>query len=348
MDFTEKKLEIAIFALIAVMVAGFGSLFKSSGAAKLIGQDVVYEMPRPKTFVGSDFDLSDRDIDRQYKNPFDKKKKDDAARTVNAQGAQPAAKADDKKKQAAKKTDDKKKPKVDINVVGGPDKRMSDDGGLSLSQNYGQQSVNSYVSGDTSTSTKTQEDKEKLSPAQWRALIASEPTQANVSKLIKAYSAGEVDETTYLTVVGDLFASSKTENQALGIYAVNYIYTAKAFAMVTTTMEKLDSTNKAQAEGYLMAYTKGTRLNFLASALKSQNATVVAKAADVVLAGYEQAKSTPTDPSTGNGNTGSSTAVAAYAKFVPIFQSLATSSDATIVQLANSALGQMQTTVASI
>ncbi|MNS53034.1 hypothetical protein D3C72_857770 [compost metagenome] len=352
MDFTDKKFEIAIVTMAVVMVGGFGYLFKSSGAAKLITQDVVYEMPRPKSFVGSDFDLSDRDIDRQYKNPFDKKNKDDAARAVNAQGTQPAAKADDKKKQAAaKKSEEKKKPKVDINVVEGSDNRMSDDGGLTSSPNSYGQTGGQVAGGEISQPKKEEKDKDKLSPGQWRSLIASEPTQANVSKLIQAYSAGEIDEASYLAIVGDLFASNKSESQALGIYAVNYVYSPRAFGMVTTNMDKLDSTNKAQAEGYLMAYTKGSRLNLLASALQSSSAAVVTKAAQVVIAGYEQAKSgspTSTDPRDGRGNSGTSTSLAAYSRFVPIFQSLAQSNDAGIANLANSALGQLQTVVASI
>ncbi|MNT61518.1 hypothetical protein D3C86_1931470 [compost metagenome] len=72
-------------------------------------------------------------------------------------------------------------------------------------------------------------------------------------------------------------------------------------------------------------------------------------AAQVVIEGYQAAKSgnTATPPRASRGDEVVSS-VSGYAKFVPIFKSLAQSGDATIAQLANSALSQMQTSVASL
>jgi type IV secretory pathway protease TraF len=241
---------------------------------------------------------------------------------------------------------------VDINVVGESNNGLSADSGMGSTPNSYGQNGGQIAAGGEAGQAKTEEKTDKLSPGQWRSLIANEPTQANVTAMIKAYMAGDLDEASYLAIVGDLFASNKTESQAMGIYAVNYVYSPRAFTMVATSMDKLDATNKSQAQGYLMAYTKTNRLNSLASALQSSDATVVAKAAQVVIAGYEQAKSgggsTSTDPRPGRGDAGSSsTGTAAYARFVPIFQSLAQSNDATVAGLATSALGQMQTVVAA-
>src|SRR5438445_9608298 len=121
MSFTDRKLEIATYALVAVMIGGLGYIFKTPVQAVLGNSDVSYEMPRPKSFLATLFGLGleDREINRKYVNPFDKKKAD-AKKAADAKAAAPSApKAVAQKKAETKKAADAaKKSSVDVNVVG--------------------------------------------------------------------------------------------------------------------------------------------------------------------------------------------------------------------------------------
>ncbi|MBO9668510.1 MAG: hypothetical protein J7501_17060, partial [Bdellovibrio sp.] len=121
MDFTDKKLEIAILTMAAVLVGSLGYVLKSPVQSAIQNAEISFEMVRPKSFLAALFDLGDREVSRKYVNPFDKKK-DDKTAAVAPKGTEipkPAAaaakaiakKADDKKKE------DEKKPTVEMNVV---------------------------------------------------------------------------------------------------------------------------------------------------------------------------------------------------------------------------------------
>jgi hypothetical protein len=351
---TDRKFEIAIFAMAALLLGGLGSLFKAPKAISSNGdQDIVYEMPRPKNFVTAGFDLNGREIDRDYINPFSKKaKKDEAKKDDKKTAAQAAADAKKKTAVAQKKAAATNKPKVAITVVNDkPHSTLSGDSGHNTGSAYGgagraQVQANTGNNGNTAVET----DTNKTSPDQWRALLSAQPTSENLAKLIAALVKGEVDQGTYNTIVADLLSSSKHDVQALGVDAASYSYGVSTFSLVANKMDTLKADTKTQAQAYLMSYTAGTRLNILASALKSSDTETVVTAAEIVLQGYAQAKAgvsqtASTRPGRGE-TTGSS--VANYTQFVTIFRTLATSNDAAIAGIAQTALGQIQTNVASL
>ncbi len=359
MSFTDKKLEIASLALVAVMVGGLGYIFKSPVQAVLANADVSYEMPRPKSFLAALFGLGleDREINRKYVNPFDKKKAD-AKKAADAKAAAPSApKAVAQKKTDAKKAADAaKKPSVDVNVVGNgvnPGLSAGDiaNGGNGNNGGGGGVSSNYETGNANNTATdKTKDDKTGMSGDQWRAMISGQPTKENVSKLINAYFSKDVDDATFYTIVNDLLRNNKAETQAVGLYAVSSVYSSQSFATVASNFDQLTTENKTSAQSYLMGYANSGRSGILLTSLKSTKADVVEFAAQVIIEGYKTAKSgtVVSNPrnSRGDVNTASNV-VSDYSKFVPVFQQLAQSSDASIAGLANSALSQMQT-VASL
>ena len=81
------------------------------------------------------------------------------------------------------------------------------------------------------------------------------------------------------------------------------------------------------------------------SVLQVKDQGVVTKATQVFVAGYQKAKSGTaiSEPRSGRGDVTGTSTVAAYLKFIPLFQTMAQSSDSTLAELANSALAQIQT-----
>ncbi len=340
MNLTDNKIEISIGALVVVLVAGLAHLFGNLHSPKSADKDFTYEMPRPKSFQGSDFDLSGREIDRKYINPFVKKSaqaKAEEAKKLEAKKAAANAKKDNK---TAKK-DETKKPEVTARVVAGnPEKKWD-----ANNWNNSAQSYSAYNANEQTQANEDQNKDDKMSPDQWRALILGQPTKANMDKLIAARNKGDVDSSTYYMIINDLLKSNKAENQTLGLYGAQVYGDAGAFVVVAQNQDHMDSTLQNKAEQFLMTYTQASRINNLASVLSSTDTVVLMKATAVVVAGYQAARNGTNISQTDNRNgRGSSVSpVASYQKFIPLFQKLAQSSDSTIAALANSALEQLRT-----
>lgn len=351
MSFADKKLEYAIFALVAVLIGGLGYLFKTPVQAVLANQDVVYEMPRPKSFLATLFGLGleDREISRNYVNPFDKKKKDAAKKAEEAKKTAAVAAKTAQKTASTKKADDTKKPKVEARVVGNDQQNGLSGSDIANGANgaFGGGPTASAV-GAGATSNQDQKD---ITADQWRSLISSQPTKENVGKLLAAYMNGDVDAGTFYEIVTDLLKNNKSETQALGLYAVASVYSSQSFTVVAANYDQLTSENQSTAHTYLLGYASSTRSSILLSAMKSSTAEVVDLALQVVIAGYQTAKtsssSTTTDGRSRGNTVTASNVTSDYTKYVTQLQALAKSSDAAIASLASSALSQIQTIVAS-
>lgn len=352
---SDKKFEIAMFGMAALLLGGLSSLFKAPAAQQSVEQDMVYEMPRPKNFVSAGFDLNGREIDRNYINPFAKKKKDAAVIKAEVKAAQTQAVVAAKKKTAAQKAKEATKNKSQVAVTVVNDKPHStlsaDNSGPGGGAYGGAQNIAAAKTTAADVAAAADEDKSKTSPDQWRALLSAQPNSVNLSKLIAALVKGDVDQKTYNTIVSDLLSSSKADVQALGISAANYSYSVTTFSLVAHKMDSLTGETKNQAQGYLMSYTSATRLNILAAALKSTDTETVVTATEIILQGYALAKTNSSNASAGvrpgRGEVQGSS-VANYTQFVAIFKTLAQSGDAAIASMAQTALGQIQTTVASL
>ncbi|WP_374034005.1 hypothetical protein ACES2I_15530 [Bdellovibrio bacteriovorus] len=342
MSFTDKKLEIAIVGFAIVMVGGMSYLLKSPVQNVMKELEVVYEMPRPKSILAALFDLGDREISRDYKNPFEKKKAEVKKAEAQAAAQKPAAaKTAAKAKANSKAPTEIKKPSVEVNVVGADETRAN----LGEDITVGDGNGNNQIAEDTSGNNKQAEPtKSALSGDQWRALLQAQPTKENVAKLIAAYETKEVDDQTFYTIVTDLLRGNKSETQLLGLLALKGAYNAKSFAVAAQYHDSLAPEVQTQVQSYMMTYAASGRLPYLMSALQTNSPEVVTAATQVVMQGYAAAK-TGTNLSDPRGSRGDVVAnsVESYSKFVPIFQQLAQSQDSEIAGLASAALSQIQT-----
>ncbi|MBO9667022.1 MAG: hypothetical protein J7501_09435, partial [Bdellovibrio sp.] len=184
---------------------------------------------------------------------------------------------------------------------------------------------------------------------QWRSLVLGQPTTENVNKMVAAYMEKELTDTAFYGIVKELLHNSNAETQGLGLSAVSSFYNSTAFALTAESYSVLPQDLQTKADAYLLGYANSGRLGILATSLKSSSTTVVSLATQLVIKGYQNAKSNVVTTDTRNrGGTGSTNTVASYTQFVSIFQTLSQSSDSEIASLANSALSQIQTGVASL
>lgn len=353
MSLSDRKLEITMVGLAVVVAGGLSYLLKTPVRQAMHEIDMVYEMPRPRSFFASLFDLGDREISRTYVNPFDKKELEKKPPDKKAEIPGPAKKSQvaQKPKTNKKKTEEAgKKKSVDVRIVDASDTTPILGGhdsvaGGPLGPNGGESAGN-----EKDPKASEQAEKNALSGAQWRALIMAQPNRDNINKLLQAYSNQEVDDGTFYTIVTDLLRDNKNENQALGLYAVNSIFSFKSFSVVAQYFDQLSTENQSKAQTYLMSYAVTSRFSYLMAALQSQQVTTVEAAAEVVMQGYISAQNGEKpiiDPRLSRID-GNKNNAADYSRFVPIFQQLAKSQDSYISNLAQSALSQIQVTIAAL
>lgn len=352
MGLKDRKLEIAMVALAVVMAGGMGHLLKNPVQSVMNETaDIVYEMPRPKNSILSVlFDLSDRLVTRKYVNPFAKKKKAEAKKTVQTPAKPPvvAPKTAQKKKVEEKKKDETVSPKVDVQIVGSdPSSPETNE----LTGSFPVVAVKQVKANANTQNAPTENQTGNIvSGNQWRALVLAHPTEENINKLVQAYKSKEVDDTTFYMIVTDLFRDNKIENQKLGLLAVKSTYSVKSFSTTAQYFDQLAPEVQESANSYLMSYAVTSRLPVLMQTLESSNTEVVATATQVVIEGYEKAKkgiSPGQDPRTQRGDVVMNS-TSSYSRFLPIFQQLALSSDTVIAGLANTALSQIQISVAAL
>ena len=348
MDFASKKIEMAFGAAVVIFVGAMGWMFAggSKGMADRF-EDLVYEMPRPKSLVASLFELGDRSISRDYKNPYEKAKK----QSQNKADKIETPKAADQKKTIAQKPKNSVKPqalkkKFDVDVVQAANAKAAFSGASdSYAITGAAYSANQNVDKKTDTV-----NREKLSGSQWRALMQADPSEDNLAKFLTAYSKGEVESSVYFQIVNDLLSNNRTEVQQLGVVALHANYSSQAFMTASQYYDVVDSSLQSKLHSYVQNYATTARLDILASVLSSSDSDSVALATQVVVEGYQAAKSgnaLSSDPRSIRGDSVNGP-ISSYSKFVPIFRSLSSSSDSTVANLASAALSQIQTSVASL
>lgn len=345
MKFFERNIEIGIVLLIGLFVLGivYFQSFLKTGEFK--SPEISYEMPRPKSSYNGDFDLEGREIERNLKNPFEKKEKlapqnvatNKPVTPVKAQ--QPNA--------AAKKVEDKKQEKksgVEVRVVG-DDKKHSDNdffGGSSPGSNKNSVGGRVIAANDTKKSDVDQNKKEnELSEQQWRDLVLNHPNNDTVTKLIQAYLKKEIDNDVYFKIVTELIESRDETVQTLGAYAMSVLPTLNGFKYMAENYTKLNPKAQKYAENYLLTFSQPTKSGVLEQALKSADPLMIETAAKVVVDSYKRVKSGNTlfGISTRDISAASTKYDTSYFdKFLQIIEELKSSSNPSIVSIANTTL----------
>lgn len=353
MDLNNRKLEIAFAAAVALFIGASGWML--SGRSQAISdsfEELVYEMPRPKSLLASLFELGDRDISREYKNPYAKNKKSKANEKAKMDTPKQAQKAPAKpavaKKSAVAPQAVSKKKSFKVDVVGaGPSPKNN-----SPREKFAAPMAGSYGSGRENSPQNEVKNQNEMAAGQWRSLLLASPTEENLAKLLTAYSKKELESSELLEIVNDLLSDKRTDVQNLGIIALHVNYSVQAFSLATQHYEQIDETLKSKMDSYLKNYSSSGRLDVLASALTSHDSATVTLATRVLVQGYKEAKAggktgTATDPRLVRVS-GPFGVVSSYNQFIPILKRLSAATDQEVASAASAALSQMQTAVASL
>jgi hypothetical protein len=347
MDFADKKLEIGIAVLAIVATAGLLKVFGSFGSGPgIFSQEVSYAMPRPKNDIVGEFGLNGREIDRRYVNPFEKKKAEaKAAAAAEAAKANQTVKKAPVAKAAAKKADAKKAPEVKVDVVDrDPSKKHS-------GESYG--GTESKLIGVTggplaAEGADKKKEEEKLSPAQWRALMSAQPTRENMDKLVQALASNKVDANTFYSIIEEMLMSQKTDDQALALYGVQRTNNVRSFAVVALHISTLQGETQTAANTFLRSYSAPSKHGILIQALQSDDITVAMEAAEVVQYGLQVAQNGgSTDPRDVR-DENQTQSMASYGRFRSVFEAWAQDGDAALQSLAATILPLLPTTQASM
>lgn len=344
MDWRENKLEIGIVIGGFIAVVAMTKMFSSFGSSKTSdGPEISYEMPRPKSDVIGDFGLDGRELEHRLVNPFKNKKSGTesvVAPPVPKPGgsnvAQNKVRRGKKKKEEAKA--EEKKPEHSLTVVEATPGSKVNPG---LEGGARQVVLNRFSRPAAPPAQQQTIEGERLSPDQWRALLTADPSPANMVRLLQALSRQEVDQGTFFSIVEDLSRSQNPQTQKVAIYGVTSYPSLRSFALLTQWETEMDSSHREQIQQGLMAYTQTARLGILNQALQQNELSVSMRAAQLVLAGIQAAKSptgpTPQDPRTLRGDVKTSS-LEDFQRLVPTFQRWVLSGNAGLTGIAQQIL----------
>lgn len=343
---TSRRIEIGIAACALLLVAGLGHVLRQ--VDHKVGLDNLvenYVMPRPKALFSALFSLDGREIQRKHVNPFAKKDSEAAkAPVAKLDGPKPGA-SPKKAKASNKSKSENKSAEVSMQVVEETAGTLTGFDGLGAGAVVSDRAPQSPVTQALQDQPENNGSKEELAPSQWRALLLAQPTEENINKFIQAYGSGAVTAQDFYQISSELLASNKTEVQALGLKAIAAFPSLRSFKVLVGFESQADASLDAEVAKAFKSYEQSSRSGVLFAALASQETAVVSRAIEISVNSFQVARS---GSQAGRGERGQSEFVInSYARFVPVFQSLAQSSDGVIAQNAAEALSLFQVVAAN-
>lgn len=339
-----------------IALLGFLSPQLRQSRSPMGGEDVSYsyEMPRVEPEEGP-FDLSDREVSRQQRELealIAKKKKAEvvakAKATAQAKAAAQAQATAQAKAAAARRTQ--------IQTISASDRyqRMKSSSAQGSETSYQPAYNYGYANAAAPAleSGKKDEDEERLSRAQWLALLQSQPNSGNVNKLLKARSKGQIDDLSVLEIGRDLLKDSSDERRAAGFMIVDRWPSTATFEFLVKAKSEFGTDLQTELQKRIVSYSEAARLSFLGPILaRSQDKVVVAAALEQVETAVENYRKYQTS----GGNSAQTGGVATLGQlqiFVNTLNQVAKSGDPALAQLAQAvstdiqALGPKKTQIA--
>lgn len=352
MKYSEYKLEYTVIGMTALIMLVFIALSKVSQKPR--SQDafeISYEMPRPQSSFAPEFDLANREVLRNYLNPYAQKKLD-KSRTKLAEAEKANKKEAAKGAKKADTTAAKKKPEVKTKIVeksgssgiGNGSNPITDES-PAMAANFNN---NKAAKGGANAATVPAKQNKEEDNRNWKQLFQTSPSQSLMSEMIQARQAGKVENELFYEIVGDLIKNQNEENQKIGIFGLSSDGSARGFREAVTLMqlpEIQQSTGVHSAlDSYLMTFHQAQRLSVLSEILRSREPEMVIKATQVISEGIQKIKSGELVTQGRDQRTPiTSSALSAYKQFLPILQVLLTSHEPEVVTAATTTISQIQT-----
>lgn len=254
--------------------------------------NVDYEMPRPKAYSKA-LDLSDREINRNVKYPESNTntvnnipQSPNQNVAANAKKAEDAKKAEaDKKRKAqqaaaAKKREQERRARMQVNQV--DTSRKSGMNPNRVADLDGGEFVGAAPVAPLAQVQNTEdpfENNNKLSAAQWRALMMGQPSNENISDFIAAYRKGEVTSMDFYAIVNELLLSTRSEQSSVALILLNGDPSPQAFEMLVTQQDAVTAEVRLSMQSLLNTYSNTNRFSVLSRLLNHTNPEVSVEAA---------------------------------------------------------------------
>ncbi len=353
MNWQNNKFEISVMTGLALTLAGLFSLFQPMKSYKNTDKfDIGYEMARPNSFTPGEYDLSDREIDRKYINPFEKV--ETPAKPNANKKATNNTKKNQTKKAQAKSSQDKKKPTTSITLVDGRKRSLTDsDNNTEMTTTNNAPIVAQQNKNNDDKKDKQDKDANKRSPDQWRALLLADPSYENMKALMQAYSEKQIDQASYYRIIQSLLENQNAQTQNVGLYGAQGFPSVESFTVIVKHEDVLGVGNangpKKFAEQILLGYNQAQNIGILGQVLRSNDEEVVLKAGDVIITGIQKYRNGESINEGNRSNRGDVRIRSAsqYSVLIPVLQQLASTPNSNIAQLASSVLSQIQSLMAA-
>lgn len=347
MGFKNQNFGIVI-GLITISTIGYvfySMLHWSSNRNGKQREEISYEMIRTKSDFRTEYSLNDREVEREFINPFEKKKtnKNEHGKKSNLvpikkSNSKVGAK-DDKKQSLAKNKGMK------VNIVSRDQARS----GLTANEtdeNYNNSYRYSNLSKNVNNNILPKEDpklKNKTTSASGYLEILEKPSTELANQLIQAYRKGEVSSEEYYGYIDTLVRSNNPKAQSIGIYLSYNYATIETFSVVTLSYDQFSDEVKVYADQFLSGFNSQSKLSVLGKALQSENSKIVLKAGEIVISGLQKVKKGQNIEYTGREGRGNNnvTSISYFQFLLPIVQLLTGSNDQNVAVVGSTIMQEM-------
>lgn len=311
MEGSSQSYRIITISLLAIIFLSLNLVFKGLNSNRVhLNEELVYDMPRPKSYV-SLFDLSARQIVRIFKNllgsdahkatPSLTQVAPNRLKNQNQKNNLKAQKNDPHSAASALRAS---KPRVEISSTDTSRKST-------MSSSKSSRSARSYDFApipvdiapgyipENPDQAKAEEKRKDIAEAitYWTNLLLSQPTKANVQKLLIAFREGAIDEDGYFTVASRMLEEKKSETQVLGVFAISILPNpdSRNFIALSKAYPNLQKEGQMAIDAFLPNYAQAKQLRYLVVPFQSRYPYIVLKAGEILEMAIAALKNSPND-----------------------------------------------------
>ena len=297
-----SRSEKLVLTGLGICLIGFTTFMSRLNSPKIKLQNtevsqINYKMGKAVDETGAGYDLSGRQIDREYEAL---KNKDVIAKAVSVSGAAAvsattqAAKsvsgAAQKKQQTAQKAPVlPAKPFAQVNAEP-TDSELSNKSDLNRPVNPSQYTPVNPTAQTTDDDQKDEDTVVKKTYEQIRAEVLAAKSKEAIIALVSSYKKNEVASADFYQLTEELINSTDAQYVGLGLYALRLTPSVPSFTMLVQYQSVVTTPNQSYIQESLISYNQSSQVGLFQQILKSTNKVVVLKAVEVIKIGFNDIK----------------------------------------------------------
>lgn len=194
---------------------------------------------------------------------------------------------------------------------------------------------------------KNKEKSNTKTSAEWKSLILTQPTDANISLMIKAYADSGIDAETYLEISESLIKDNSQEKRKMGLRALTGVYRQEAFTLASHLVLETDTPSQKILNDYMYSYNRSQTLAILDQVLKSSDVVAATASAQAITKAIQSIKATTgnNQAASGRGDRASHVqqlTLSSYQRFIPTLKIVVSKNLNNLSQWAQNLLSQLQ------